>query len=314
MNEVALQFTTDVAPVDRLLRGLVRLIERTFPARVRGFYLEGSYADGSAVATSDVDLRVVFKDTITADEQQRGAALVAGLKDGSWPAVDLKLEAEEALLRVGAVRFQHGTQLVYGTDIRAQVPLKPIASYIRDTVHFPYVLFSRLRDNPPVLPYPLDYPDPDGAVYGYDRRAVVAPDGTRRASTKDLVLSVVCTATALVALDAGQYVVTKRDCLPQYRRWIGDAWTGLVAAVDEQCRRRWAYLVPVSAAERRQLRALCTQTLAFETHFLGRYRTYLLADLRHPDAAIRQRAGQRLARIGYRDAAVSEALASLRSM
>ncbi len=311
MGDLVLQFTTGVATIDRLLRGLVRLIELSFPDRVRGFYLEGSYADGSAVATSDVDLRVVFKDTIDPAERQHFAATVDALKHVSSHALDIKLEAEEALLRVGAVRFQHGTQLIHGEDIRAQVPLKPIDDYIRDTVHFPYVLFTRMRGNPQLLSYPLDYPDPTGAFYGYASRSLVAPDGTSRASTKDLVLSVVCTATALVALDAGQYVVTKRDCLPQYRRWISDGWTSLVATVDEHCRNRWAYLVPVRDAERRQLRELCEQVLAFETHFLGRYQSFLLAELRHPDDAIRHLAIQRLKRIDYGDADVIEALDGL---
>src|SRR4028119_2013997 len=106
MGDLILQFTTGVVTIDRLLRGLVRLIELSFAGRVRGFYLEGSYADGSAVSTSDVDLRVVFKDTVDPAERQRFAATVDALKHVSSHALDIKLEAEEALLRVGAVRFQ----------------------------------------------------------------------------------------------------------------------------------------------------------------------------------------------------------------
>ncbi|MFB2768181.1 hypothetical protein ACE1AT_02630 [Pelatocladus sp. BLCC-F211] len=56
---------------------------------------------------------------------------------------------------------------------------------------------------------------------------------------------------------------------PQYRIWINDEWTTLVEAIDDYCRKRWAYIVPVEKEQRQQLRGLCEQALGFENHFLA---------------------------------------------
>ncbi|MCL5998358.1 MAG: nucleotidyltransferase domain-containing protein [Chloroflexi bacterium] len=63
--------TTGQSQVDNLLRGLIGLCELAFPQRVRAYYLVGSYADGSAVGGSDVDVRIVFRDDFREELQQR---------------------------------------------------------------------------------------------------------------------------------------------------------------------------------------------------------------------------------------------------
>jgi predicted nucleotidyltransferase len=48
--------------VDDTLRATVAAFEATFPGRVRGYYVQGSRADGSGLSTSDLDLCIVFRD------------------------------------------------------------------------------------------------------------------------------------------------------------------------------------------------------------------------------------------------------------
>jgi len=222
-------------------------------------------------------------------------------------------DSEVALIRIGAIRFQQGSILLFGDDIREAVPLKPRDSYIRDTAHFPFQVFARLRGNPEHLIFPLAYPDPNGEFYGYDRRQMRMPDGTMMHCTKDLVLSTLCAATARIALEAGQCVISKRDCLPLYRIWINDQWTDFVEAIYETCRNQWSYLVPRDCAQRRHLRALCERELAFENDFLARYRQYLLQELQHPDDAIKLHAVTRLGHLRYYDDTMIGALVSLSS-
>lgn len=308
MASIDLLNSTGVTDVDSIVRGSIGLLERSFPGRIRGYYLVGSYAVGCPVWTSDIDMSVVFKGRLAPEEKGRFADVIDEYKLSSPYGLDITPDGEERLFRVGTSKFQTASLLMYGEDIRAVVPLKPMDSYILDEMHFPYHLFKRVRGNPTVLTFPLDYPDPEGEFYGYDRRWMRAPDGSSHDVTKELVLSTVCAATALIALKAGQYVRHKSECAQQYRRWINDEWTAVVEAIYEQCRNQWAYLVPSAPTDRQHLRCLCERGLAFENHFLALYKEYLLAELRHTEEFRQLYAVKRLGQIIYRDQAVVAAL------
>lgn len=53
MNEISLINSTGNRQVDDILRGIVGLFEMAFPNRIRGYYLCGSYIDGSAIPCED---------------------------------------------------------------------------------------------------------------------------------------------------------------------------------------------------------------------------------------------------------------------
>jgi hypothetical protein len=63
---------------DKIAQGVIGIFEGAFPGRVRGFYLRGSHASDTSIASSDLDLLIVFKDRITdkmcADRSVRFAA------------------------------------------------------------------------------------------------------------------------------------------------------------------------------------------------------------------------------------------------
>src|SRR6185503_6521063 len=164
--------------------------------------------------------------------------------------------------------------------------------------------------NAELLIFPLDYPDPAGMLYGYGRRYRLGK-GLHQIAIKDLVTNVLAVANALILLTARQYVGSgkKSDIVQQYRAWIGDEWVELVEQVFEDCRKRWGYLLPEPAADRARLRGLCQRGLAFENHFLARYKPFLLSELQHPEHAIQLFAARRLGQLIYRDTAVLAALA-----
>jgi hypothetical protein len=66
--------------------------------------------------------------------------------------------------------------------------------------------------------------------------------------------------------------------------------------------------VPEQAADRKLLRELCEQALAFENHFLEQYKPFLLAELQHHGEAIRLFAARRLRQVIYHDRMVNPAL------
>ncbi|GCE07022.1 hypothetical protein KDAU_43510 [Dictyobacter aurantiacus] len=73
-----------------------------------------------------------------------------------------------------------------------------------------------------------------------------------------------------------------------YRDFVHDEWTSFLEEMYEYGSKRWSYLVPGEQEDRSRLRHLCARTLAFENHYLERYRVYLTQQLRShdPDAAL----------------------------
>jgi hypothetical protein len=311
MVAINLLNSTGVFEVDRIIGEVIRLGEYHFPGRIRGYYLVGSYAVGEAVATSDIDIVVVFKDSLTPEEKQG----LASFKEECYQlyplGIDITPVGEVQLLSTGGVRFQTASLLMYGEDLRAAVPKKPVEEHIRDSMYAQYRLFARVRGNPPRLTFPLDYPNPAGEFYGYDCRQMRLPDGTSHAGIKDLVLNVLCPAEALILLKAGKYVVNgnwKSECVTQYRIWINDEWAELVEAIAFYGRQQWAYLVPASTPDRQLLRHLCQRALGFENHFLTRYKEYLLSVLPQEEPFIQLHYVKQLSQLIYPD---NDAIASV---
>src|SRR5205823_1596221 len=98
MNEILLLNATGNKQIDDILKAIIATFEDAFPQCIRGYYVEGSYANESQVSTSDVDLLLIFKDAFT-DEQERAmaeevarqCALPAGVE------MDIQLIEEEHL-------------------------------------------------------------------------------------------------------------------------------------------------------------------------------------------------------------------------
>lgn len=242
MSAIPLLHSTGEARIDAILCGLIGLFETIFPARIRGYYLLGSFADGTALPDSDIDLFMLFKDGFQdATEEARAAAIIEHCARISPVELDVEPNGEPIPYRLRAVNVKLASRVIFGEDIRDGIPLPPIDAYSRDALDLAVRLLARVRQTPPVLTFPLEYPDPTGEFFGYDRREMRDASSATLPSTKDLVVTVGLIATALVALKAGRYVGSKRDCIRLYQSEISDSWTDLETAVYANCRDRWAY-------------------------------------------------------------------------
>ena len=270
MSDVTLLSSTGNRAIDAILEGVVDIFEVVFADRVRGYYIVGSYADGSALPTSDIDGFILFKDDFI-DERERDKAwrLVRSCARIITPDFDVLPMGERTLLRLGSVNLNLDSLLVFGEDVRHRIPLPQIDSYARILMHDVYRFLSRVRGNPPYLTYPLNYPDPEGELYGYDCRQVRAANGTLGPGTKELINCVGKAALAIVTLKAKVHVKNKNDYLAQYKVHVNDEWTAVLQDVYAKCRNAWNYFVPEDEEGRRQLKELCERTLAFENHFLA---------------------------------------------
>lgn len=279
-------YTTGHPRIDAILQGVIGLFELTFPDRIRSYYLVGSYARATAGPMSDIDLRVIFKDGFLEGEEAKMLQLRGYCRRISPVALDCpplseqRLAFDEAWLHE-PLGIQAEGVLLYGDEIREQWPPPDFAAYVRDVTAVPIARMCALRQSAPPLAYPLAYPDPDGAYYGYDQ-----PDPyTGTTTLKPWIHAVGFVATCILALDAGQIVASTEEWLPRYQAWIGDEWADWLTAVYRKGVQEWAYGIPADPADRALLRELCQQTLHFENHYLRRYLAYLAeeADAARPD-------------------------------
>jgi hypothetical protein len=308
-NPILLSTSSGSQSADNALRGLIGIFEMLFPGRIRAYYAEGSYADRTAIAASDIDLALIFKNSFV-DEDEAGAARRLGACCARLSAFELDLDIidEEHAGRGVFPTIKLASVLLYGEDIRDRLPLPPIAEWTRDRMHAAYWLIVQVFNRPPVVRYPLGYPRPEQAFFGYDQRMMQLPDGSRARCTRDLVRVTGWAATALIALQTGTYVVRKRDCHQRYHELIGDEWSELLRQIYERCKDGWNYCIPEDGGARQELRTICARTLEFENHFMRVFKEFVLGELRGDDAEARRTAIELLRQIPYHDDAIEQAL------
>jgi RimJ/RimL family protein N-acetyltransferase len=281
-------------------------VEESLPGLARGWYVTGSVADGTAGATSDLDLVVIARDGLSDAERESVQSITR--QTATETAVELDLEIVEAsrLARGVDPQLKLGSTLLHGDDLVAAAPLVPIEEWARQRMHAAYYLLVSAFGRPPAVREPIDYPRPDDPFFGYALRDVRLPDSTHVPSTRNLVRVSGWMATALLAWRRGRYTARKSECHVLYRQEIGDEWSGFLECVYLSCRERWEYLVPEGETDREELRALCQRMLPFERHYLTLYKEFLLGELRARGER-RDRARWMMEQIPFKDEAVEAA-------
>lgn len=309
--DVIASLTTGDTSADGALRAVVAAFERGLTDRVRGYYLVGSFADSTAVTTSDLDVHIVLKGAADAETLATARRLADGCVHDSARELDIEIADESELARGARPNFKLRSALITGEDIREQVPLIPLITWTRDRMHSSWWRVACLFARPAIITLPLDYPEPAEPFLGYTRRAVRLSNGEAAASTRDLIRLVSWAATALLALQCGVYVSSKSEAHVLYRERLGGESAALMDDVFALCRTRWAYLIPNDPEERAALRAICERTLGFEQTFAAVYREYLLAELHGDDREGVRFAAEVMRRAPLRDDAVIAALEAL---
>jgi len=292
-------FATEDERVDFTLQQIVEQFNYEFPDRITGFYLVGSYARRDAIATSDIDLVIVFKQQMLAVEKKQAATIKATLASKTPCSLDLHYASEQTLLTQGAVRFQQHSELIWGVDLREHVPIKPIANHIRDMMHQTYQCLRNVRGNPETLRMPLQPPDSNDPYLGYTRRFVLGTSAESYASTKDLVTNAMMIANTLLFTHTQQYVGdgSKRGTVAAYRRYINNYWSDFLDTINTQCREHWHYQIPSSDHDQSLLQQLVQQEVEFENAFAHIYTEYLVQEAQADDQRAKLFAIQRLGQL-----------------
>ncbi len=276
---IELLHSFDNAQIDATLAGMIGIFEKVFPDRIRAFYVIGSYLDGTYLPTSDIDGYVVFKDDMAPAEYMKARELGGDCTRLSAIALDFVPMPERVLRRYGTVDLKLASCLIYGEDIRDEVELLDVSLNTYFMMAEGLSRIANVRENVDVLTYPVAYPDADQDYYGYVSGMITDADGQSQPSTKTLINVVGKPATAIILHTTHQHVKSKQDAFQRYQSEIADEWAPLLHDVYEKTRNQWHYLVPQDSAQQAELNAICQRTLAFENHFLGILRDFLVEAL-----------------------------------
>lgn len=275
MVEISLINSTGNAKADAVIRGVIGVLELVFPGRIGGYYLVGSYADGTYVPASDLDVVPIFKGSMTSDEETTYWEVIHHLDLISPIHLGFGLRNEEQSFTQGGVGIKIGSQLLYGDDVRDKIPLWSLDYYLQYMIGAILNSMLSFRGNTRPLKFPLVYPDPVGEFHGYDQ-PTKSDNGTSEPGTSALFGQIMVLASMLVTLKTGKYNADKSRSYLFYRQHINDEWSDFLETVYEKCKKTWHYRIPVEAPEREALRELCRHVLAFENHFLKQIKPYLL--------------------------------------
>lgn len=292
--------------IDDVLSQIVERYEAQFPGRIRAYYLTGSYAEGNAVEWSDIDVYVLFKDAFVSEgEAAQAEQLGRALAPLTPLRLDLHAESEQSqgsLPGFLSAAVKNTSVLLYGEDTRERMSLPGREEYTRDAteIALQFLLWLHQVEN---ITYPLAYPDPDGAFFGYDQLEFLPSDRAKaRPNIRFLVETACRIGTALLAFKTDRYVSTKRESVQTYRELINDEWASFLEAMFERGKLCWSYNLPENEEERAELRMLCERMLPFENHYLRAHRAYLLTQLGSNNEAAKQFALQGLKQVMYPDA------------
>lgn len=323
---------TGVEHLDDLLSHLITLFERSFPARVRSYYLGGSYSDGTAVGrdpspnSSDVDLFVIFRGRVTEREHATFERLVAECQRNLPLLLDAHAYSEHDLVdQPGTDATQtsflnalirEASVLVYGEDLRADLPPVPFSQYVLDVIESGlfHLSIPRQREHlayPLVTPlvFPLTYPDTTGELYGYN---IVPTRPKSPGGTRVLVALTAWIATFILAVQTRHYTGQKSQSLRLCKVYLPhDERIHLATTINDLCKGTWGYTISDSREDRERLRGLCRETLSLENEYLRMVRTFLLAQLQHGTGQERRHALRILENVVYRDNGIMTALEQL---
>jgi nucleotidyltransferase-like protein len=272
MAEEYPRLTTNIEnpEADALLRALVAACEAAFPGRIRSYMLSGSYASGDPIPESDLDLGILFRGTATDGERQRLRALLRAIEGHGVVRLDAVALSEDQYLQNAYAGALEAIP-IYGEDVRGEVTLEELArAWPRHLSAATYYTWQ-LRGLRAGLVWPVDYPEPDGEFYGYERYGYFNgddPDKMYTPGCRTIVNCATMIATARLTR-AGQRIPSKRASVERYRAFAPGEVSDWLAALYDACKMRWSYHIPNDPAERAALRDLFTPMLAFENDFLA---------------------------------------------
>jgi hypothetical protein len=254
---------------ERFYTGLNDLLIAAFPDRVASVYLLSSRADGTAIATSDVDVAVVFKASIASDERRTIKTVLDAVQNISPVMLDVVVTSEREIERGIAPTLQQ-YRLLSGPDLLKDRPLRPRSElmlfYAGLVVHF----IQAIRREQGSIRFPLSYPRDALGYCGYERFGTRTADGEYAPGLNILVTLVLAIASYRLAARAEIYTAAKSQTIPNYQKHLpGDPWLPMFVELRTVGRDKLAGRLPPEGPDRNRLQYWCPRVLELENEFLS---------------------------------------------
>lgn len=249
---------------DQLIEAVLKLIDLVFPGRVRACYLVGSYAEGTAVPHSDIDLIIVFKGDCLPGEADHLRQLRQIASQLAAIRLDLAPRGEADLLAHGSTGLKLAGKLIFGEDIRDQIPWEPIDHYQQDARQAFLTYQREIRGETNDVSWPVTAPDPSGEFCGYEKFGIWHGGDQFEPGTRLLINLVCIGATVSLVFLHGERAGSKGQAIEKYRQLIGDEWGDWLAELYQLAKLELQYEIPEETAVRHRLRRLIQKTPEFE--------------------------------------------------
>jgi predicted nucleotidyltransferase len=279
VSTMQLLASTNSASADEAILKTLEAVQLGFNKKLLSAYVTGSYANGYAVSTSDVDLFLVFEGTIS-KEDEKIRDEIYGQLEHITPSLDIAIRGLSNLLETGDEGMREYFLHIFGEPVHLQVPQPRIQDYAYRGMHVGYLRMQHTRKSKPYI-WPMNYPEETGPLKGYDWREKIKVDGKSFDSIKEIVVLTGWMATGLIAWKGQTFVPTKNHVVKLFKDVVGGSMADDLELITNLCRSKLSYLVPESEEAYKELQDLLPKVLAFENFFLENYQDFLIENLKN---------------------------------
>jgi|GEM_PF-6450862 len=296
---------------EQLVSGIVSIMTTCFGDRILSIYLTGSMNREQLTLSSDIDMTVVFRGTISDAEQNQYMQLQDGLQMLSPLRLDVWAESEAKIRDRPANKATRSSTCLYGEDFFPELTSQPIEHFAMRYVHKSIHYMRVLRGRPEPNPAPFTYPQAGEEFFGYTQFADFAGAEKFTSGIRIIMNMLTTCLTARLAHEKNIEVTTKQDSLEQYAQQFDDEWGNYSRQLVDLIKLELQYQLPSQAEQKQKLQSLLRRLPDFENFMLNHFKPIILANLQSDNKRRRKLALVALMNVQFNDAAIASELASI---